>query len=68
MRGLQASVIASVKHFVGYEQELDRMPIGGNPVSVSSNINDKDMHELYLWAFQDAVAAGATSIMCSYNR
>lgn len=68
VRGLQASVIASVKHFVGYEQELDRMPIGGNPVSVSSNINDKDMHELYLWAFQDAVAAGAASIMCSYNR
>jgi beta-glucosidase len=26
------------------------------------------MHELYLWPFQDAVLAGATNLMCSYNR
>lgn len=26
------------------------------------------MHELYLWPFQDAIHAGAGSVMCSYNR
>lgn len=36
--------------------------------AVSSNIDDKTMHELYLWPFQDAVLAGSASIMCSYNR
>jgi Glycosyl hydrolase family 3 N terminal domain len=36
--------------------------------AVSSNIDDKTMHELYLWPFQDAVHAGTGNIMCSYNR
>jgi beta-glucosidase-like glycosyl hydrolase len=26
------------------------------------------MHEVYLWPFQNAVKAGVSSIMCSYNR
>ena len=26
------------------------------------------MHEVYIWPFQDAIHAGAASIMCSYNR
>jgi beta-glucosidase len=36
--------------------------------SVSSNVDDKALHELYLWPFVDAVKAGTRSIMCSYNR
>ena len=36
--------------------------------SLSSNIDDKTMHELYLWPFQDVVRAGSVSIMCSYQR
>jgi beta-glucosidase len=36
--------------------------------SVSSNIDDKTLHELYLWPFADAVKAGTGNIMCSYNR
>ena len=36
--------------------------------AVSSNVDDKTMHELYLWPFQDAVLAGSAAIMCSYNR
>lgn len=36
--------------------------------AVSSNIDDKTLHELYLWPFQDAVHAGSGNIMCSYNR
>ncbi|GAW26142.1 putative glycoside hydrolase family 3 protein [Rosellinia necatrix] len=56
-----AGVIASVKHYILNEQEHFR---GG----ISSNIDDKTMHELYLWPFADAVRAGVGSVMCSYNR
>jgi beta-glucosidase len=41
----------------------------GNYVeSLSSNIDDKTLHEHYMWPFQDAVRAGTVSVMCSYNR
>ncbi|KAF2769308.1 putative beta-glucosidase [Teratosphaeria nubilosa] len=69
--GLQESVIASVKHFVAYEQETNRNIIvshGGTIMSTSANLDDQTMHELYLWPFQDLVYAGAGSVMCSYNR
>lgn len=36
--------------------------------SLSSNIDDKTMHELYLWPFADAIRAGVGSIMCSYTQ
>lgn len=36
--------------------------------AASSNIDDKTLHEFYLWPFVDGVRAGAASIMCSYNR
>lgn len=65
--GLQKSVIACTKHFITYEQETNRNPEGYN-ASYSSNLDDKTMHELYLWPFVDAVKAGSGSIMCSYNR
>ena len=26
------------------------------------------MHEIYLWPFADAVKAGVSAVMCSYNR
>ncbi|KAJ8105313.1 hypothetical protein ONZ43_g7476 [Nemania bipapillata] len=66
--GVQSTgVITSTKHFIGNEQETNRNP-EGNVAAVSSNIDDKTMHELYLWPFQDAVKAGTGNIMCSYNR
>jgi beta-glucosidase len=60
------------QHFIGNEQETNRYP-GDNAQgeyvqSVSANLDDKTMHELYLWPFQDAVLAGTASIMCSYQR
>lgn len=69
VRGIQdQGVIASVKHFVGNEQEDHRNPITyGNATSnitvesVSANIDDKTMHELYLWPFVDTVQAGLWS-------
>ncbi|EON68539.1 hypothetical protein W97_07797 [Coniosporium apollinis CBS 100218] len=43
--------------------------VGGITIeAVSSNIDDRTMHEVYLWPFADSVHAGTTSIMCSYNR
>lgn len=71
VRGLQESVISSIKHFVGNEQETNRNPSSqGNKeiMSTSANIDDATMHELYMWPFQDLVYAGAGSVMCSYNR
>jgi beta-glucosidase len=36
--------------------------------TLSSNIDDKTMHEMYLWPFADAVRAGVGSVMCSYQQ
>ncbi|CAJ2502363.1 Uu.00g097570.m01.CDS01 [Anthostomella pinea] len=67
--GIQSQgVITSTKHFIGNEQETHRQPNSDGIESVSANIDDKTMHELYLWPFQDAVHAGTGNIMCSYNR
>ncbi|KAK0739900.1 glycoside hydrolase superfamily [Apiosordaria backusii] len=68
VKGVQGvGVIASTKHFVANEQETNRNP-GNGAEAVSSNIDDRTMHEIYLWPFQDAVRAGTGSIMCSYQR
>jgi len=66
-RGMQeAGVIATPKHFVLNEQEFRRResPLGE---AVSSNVDDRTLHELYLWPFAEGVRAGVGSIMCSYN-
>ncbi|KAI9037734.1 beta-glucosidase [Aspergillus affinis] len=72
IRGNQdAGVQVSAKHYVGNEQETQRSNtvIDGTPVQgISSNIDDRTMHELYVWPFAHAVRAGAASVMCSYNR
>ncbi|KAI0120858.1 glycoside hydrolase family 3 protein [Hypoxylon sp. NC0597] len=68
VQGIQSvGVATSTKHFIGNEQETNRNP-EGNVTAVSSNIDDKTIHELYLWPFQDTVKAGTVNIMCSYNR
>ncbi|KAK4625612.1 putative beta-glucosidase G [Fulvia fulva] len=36
--------------------------------ALSSNIDDRTLHELYLWPFYDAIQAGVASVMCSYQR
>ena len=60
--GMQsAGVQANAKHYIGNEQELHR-------TTVSSDIDERTMHELYLWPFSDAVKANVASVMCSYNK
>lgn len=62
IQGMQSSGVQAVaKHFIGNEQELNRD-------SMSSNIDDRTIHELYLWPFADAVHANVASAMCSYNK
>ncbi|KAL1613847.1 hypothetical protein SLS54_010253 [Diplodia seriata] len=75
VKGIQdAGVIACTKHYILNEQEHFRQApesqdYGVNITeSISSNIDDKTMHELYLWPFADAVRAGTGAVMCSYNQ
>lgn len=60
------------KHYIANEQETQRsrttLENGTIIEGISSNMDDRTLHELYLWPFADAVKAGTTSIMCSYNR
>ena len=74
VKGIQdAGVMACTKHYLTYEQEHFRQVsessgYGYNfTLEYSSNLDDKTMHELYLWPFADAVRAGTASIMCVYN-
>lgn len=58
--------------FIGNEQETQRnpdlSPSDRTIEAVSSNIDDRTLHELYLWPFANSVRAGVAAIMCSYNR
>ena len=71
--GVEANgVQTSSKHYVGNEQETQRLPStrddGTVIEAISSNIDDRTLHELYLWPFANAVQAGTASVMCAYNR
>ncbi|PSR80144.1 glycosyl hydrolase family 3 N terminal domain-domain-containing protein [Coniella lustricola] len=70
IQGIQAEgVMASIKHFVGNEQEHFRQPWEwALPHALSSNMDDRALHELYAWPFADSVKAGVASVMCSYNQ
>lgn len=37
-----------MKHYIANEQETYRTP-SGDKEAVSSNVDDKTMHEVYLW-------------------
>ena len=60
--GLQSrGVSATLKHFVGNESEFERM-------TMSSEIPERALRELYLLPFEAAVKAGVWAVMCSYNK
>ncbi|KAI1761345.1 glycoside hydrolase family 3 protein [Hypoxylon sp. FL1150] len=68
IKGVQEQgVIATLKHFMGNEQELYRMYQLNVQQAYSSNIDDRTLHELYLWPFAEGVHTGVGSIMASYN-
>lgn len=63
IEGLQArGVSATVKHLVGNESEFER-------TTISSEIDERSLRELYLMPFEAAVRrAGTWAVMSSYNR
>lgn len=70
IKGMQANgVIATIKHLVGNEQEQYRMDIipHGLMKAISSNIDDRTLHELYAWPFAEAIRAGVGAVMTAYN-
>ncbi|GAB0139269.1 hypothetical protein EsDP_00007480 [Epichloe bromicola] len=73
VRGIQdAGVQATAKHWLLNEQEILRTPVYANGSvqyeALSSNVDDRTVHELYMWPFANAVREGAASFMCSYQR
>ncbi|MGR8024674.1 beta-glucosidase [Burkholderia cenocepacia] len=54
-------MIAMAKHLVANEQEVNRM-------TISENVDDRTLHELYMLPFEMAVKDGQVgAVMCSYN-
>lgn len=76
IKGIQdEGVVAVARHFIGNEQErfrqVNEWTLNGwdqLQKSLSSNIGDRTMHEIYLWPFADAVHAGVGGILCSLNQ
>ncbi|TID05079.1 putative beta-glucosidase G [Colletotrichum higginsianum] len=71
-----AGVQATAKHWLLNEQEIMRNPtfvVNGTATEIeeqalSSNVDDRTVHEIYMWPFADAVKARASSFMCAYQR
>jgi len=63
IKGQQKRGVAStVKHFAGNESEIER-------TTISSEIDERTLREIYLRPFEDAVKkAGSWSMMSSYNK
>ena len=63
VRGVQSVGVAScVKHFIGNDTEYERH-------SISSNIDDRTLRELYLLPFEMAVKeGGALAVMSAYSK
>jgi len=58
IRGAQAQgVMAQAKHYVAYDSD-----------SYNIFVDQQTLHEVYVAPFAEAVKAGVSSIMCSYNR
>lgn len=56
IKGIQSQgVMAQVKHYIAYDG------------SMNVTVDSQTLHEIYLQPFADAVNAGVSSVMCSYN-
>lgn len=74
VEGIQdQGIMANAKHYIANEQEQFRQVVepdhNGQPFTqaISSNIDDRTLHEIYTWPFADMIHAGVASLMCSYN-
>jgi beta-glucosidase len=71
--GIESTGVQSCsKHYITNEQETQRSNTtatdGTNIPAYSSKVDDRTLHEIYLWPFANAVKAGTSSVMCAYNR
>src|SRR5215472_2824528 len=58
IRGVQSQgVMAQAKHYVAYDSDANNIVV-----------DPQALHEIYVAPFVDAVNAGVSSIMCSYNK
>ncbi|KAJ7611229.1 glycoside hydrolase superfamily [Roridomyces roridus] len=58
IEGYQSAGVIAGTHFCG----------GSEAKQVeSSNIDDRTLHEVYVWPFAEAVKVGVAAVMCSYN-
>ena len=61
IRGVQGGgVAATAKHFVANESETERL-------TMSSDVDGRTLHEVYLAPFEAAVDAGVWAVMTAYN-
>ncbi len=62
IKGVQSfDVAACVKHFAANNQETERL-------TVSAEVDERTLRELYFPAFEATVRAGVLSVMTAYNR
>lgn len=67
-RGIQEQgVISTPKHFLFNEQEFRRSVTDAGE-AMSSNVDDRTLHELYAFPFMNSLHEGAGAVMCGYNR
>ncbi|KAK2048541.1 glycosyl hydrolase family 3 N terminal domain-containing protein [Colletotrichum somersetense] len=67
VKGIQEQgVIATVKHLIGNEQEMYRM-YNVLQQGLSANIDDRTLHELYLYPFALSLRASPGAVMTAYN-
>ncbi|PMD41999.1 glycoside hydrolase family 3 protein [Hyaloscypha variabilis F] len=62
-------IVAGGKHFLLNEQETNRQGTGDSSVApYSSVVDDKALHETYLWSFYDGVKGGMGAVMCAMTK
>ncbi|TKA58974.1 hypothetical protein B0A49_12463 [Cryomyces minteri] len=59
--------IQDAGHFLLNEQEYRRNP-GDLGEAISANVDDRTIHELYVFPFMDSLKQNAAAVMCSYQR
>ncbi|KAL4752781.1 hypothetical protein BDW72DRAFT_191741 [Aspergillus terricola var. indicus] len=66
----EQDMISCGKHYLANEQETNRTSYDSDDPAMrtSSNLDDRTLHELYLWPWIDGVANGLGSVMCVMNR
>ncbi|TVY17599.1 putative beta-glucosidase D [Lachnellula arida] len=65
---LTAGVVPGGKHFLLNEQETNRTSEASAGTTYTSNVDDKTLHETYLFPFYDAVKSGMAGMMCAMTR